>query len=747
MNIVNLVITWICLVFMAILSFIVLIKIFFLKRAERIDFLRSFKRGKCAIIYFAVLPLYIIGRIYAGENLAYAFFNSVHNVVKLVVLQFDLGSVKLLIESNKFYAYTLYFSYVLVIINAILFSLSLIGQRIWKFFSDLHFFYSKKDKLVVVGKNPHSIEIYKSYSGLKVLIDELSEKDCNELYSKNVKYVDLRAISDIDSWLNSHFNKNKSKVYIIINLGSDEKNIAVSREVIKFIVSCNNDELLFNFGAYVFGDPKYENIYTSLVSKSNGCLHYINKYQLIAIDYIDKYPLSLFIDKKYIDYQTATVSREMDINVCLIGFGKTNQQILLSSVANNQFIQKCKQGVEIKQVNYHIFDKEYAQNDKNLNHSYYRFKNEYQNNDKNVIIPQPDLPSKETYYHLDINETDYYKELKSIFVKNEKSANYVIIAFGSDLENVDMARKLAEKRKDWNLPNLNIFVKVRDKKLYESAEMVFDNSNFKTYYLEDQEAIFTKDKDVCYIFAMENDVIYNFNKIVSEKFDNMAKMRSQVYDVEYVVTKNKLKFVPNDLIEKKTKENILFWYKEKTQIERDSNLYAVLSIRSKLNLIGLDICEKSSKKVGLSFEEYMSVYAKNDMPNYEYYNVKIANKPVIFYPYNFPDSLRRNLAIHEHLRWNSYMISKGMVLSSDEQILEEMVEFSDGKVKHTNGKNYEFRRHGNITTFEGIIKFAEIIAERDKTTLEDTDVFKYDYQLLDDAFWLLDENGYKIVKR
>ena len=64
------------------------------------------------------------------------------------------------------------------------------------------------------------------------------------------------------------------------------------------------------------------------------------------------------------------------------------------------------------------------------------------------------------------------------------------------------------------------------------------------------------------------------------------------------------------------------------------------------------------------------------------------------------------------------------------------------------------RRHGNLTTFDGLMEFRKMIAERDKKaggTLaeaeERADVIKYDYQLLDDAYWLLSKTNQKIIKR
>lgn len=62
---------------------------------------------------------------------------------------------------------------------------------------------------------------------------------------------------------------------------------------------------------------------------------------------------------------------------------------------------------------------------------------------------------------------------------------------------------------------------------------------------------------------------------------------------------------------------------------------------------------------------------------------------------------------------------------------------------------------GQLTTFEGLVEFRQLVVARDchskkeediKEFEEKKDVIKYDYQLLDDAYWLLNANGYKIIR-
>ena len=164
--------------------------------------------------------------------------------------------------------------------------------------------------------------------------------------------------------------------------------------------------------------------------------------------------------------------------------------------------------------------------------------------------------------------------------------------------------------------------------------------------------------------------------------------------------------------------------------------------------MGLDYCPEDDKQQGISEDEYLAIYAGDDQPDFDHYDVTANGKKIAYYTLDFKQSRRRTMAIHEHFRWNSFMISKGMIPATKDQILNERVfDEKKKKEKNSNGKNYRLRHHGNLTTFEGLVDFRRMVAERDQCPESEKDVIKYDYQLLDDAYWLLNTCGYKIVKR
>ncbi len=703
----------------------------FSKRKQRISFLRSFKNGPFAIIYLIAYPLWCVGHIYAREEVIDALIYSINEILSLVVMKFEVGSIAALMEHDYVYKYTVYLCFAMVIINALLFALSLTIQHIWTGVCAMRAFLTRKNKLYLFGNNEGNISIYRSdKKRVKIIVDEMTHAECDKLYMSKVAYINSPSpVGRLKSLLKMTKRLDREYIFVLnMGKGNDDKNIMLCRAVIDFI-NCSSDKLrerlYLNLKVYVFGDPKYQAIYEDIVSNAHGCIHYVNKYQKIAMDFIDRYPLSVFMDEEQIDYETSLIREGVDINVALIGFGRTNQQIMLASVANNQFLTAGEGDPVLKPVKYFIFDKEHSEHNKNMNHSYYRYERELSRIDPKDYLPLPSVPAEDKYFHMDINNADFYERLRDICTRNESDANYFVIAFGNDLENLDMAQKLVEKRREWGVKNLKIFVRAFE-------------------WRKEQTLI---DDDSCFFIGNESECVYNICQLLSDKIYKMAKMRNEVYDLEYDMTKEDAVEITDQYILDNRRRANEKWYKSKTQMERDSSLYGCLSLRSKLNLMGLDYCEESEEGVALTEDEYMQIYAGDDRPNTEKYGLRANGKSIVYYGIDFKSSKRKNLAIHEHQRWNSFMISRGMIPATREQILTEMLPNSEGKLRHTNGKNYRLRRHGNFTTFDGLVEFRRLIAQRDGEPEEKKDVIKYDYQILDDAYWLLTSAGYKIIRK
>ena len=57
-----------------------------------------------------------------------------------------------------------------------------------------------------------------------------------------------------------------------------------------------------------------------------------------AVAFSDRYPFTRFMSGKHIDYESALLRRGVNVNVYLIGFGKINQAVFLTSTEVNQFL-------------------------------------------------------------------------------------------------------------------------------------------------------------------------------------------------------------------------------------------------------------------------------------------------------------------------------------------------------------------------------------------------------------------------
>lgn len=366
-----------------------------------------------------------------------------------------------------------------------------------------------------------------------------------------------------------------------------------------------------------------------------------------------------------------------------------------------------------KTVNYFVYDKSETNNDKTLNHGLLRYDRVYVDmlSRKAEYLPVPEPIARRSFFCLDVGDNDFYVSLKSNLDNGGDNAyNYVIVSCGTDLQNLDLAEKLTEKLSEWGKRgNTKIFVKIRSGSL--TGKVVDKNYARRGGY---------------YTFGSESETVYSLSRITSEENERMAKDRHFCYTYENAADGKTEEEVRRAANEK--------WYVGWQQVQRESNVYACLAIRMKLQLLGFDL----SRDPGApdASREFMKKYADGD--EIKYTGREVMGKKIVDYgDCNFVHgSVRDNFARQEHERWNAYMISSGYVPATIEEI--RTLEKSEMLAR---------RKHANITTFEGLIDYRKIMSEKNGMSEADNDVIKYDYQIMDDLPWLLGRGGYKIVKK
>ena len=173
---------------------------------------------------------------------------------------------------------------------------------------------------------------------------------------------------------------------------------------------------------------------------------------------------------------------------------------------------------------------------------------------------------------------------------------------------------------------------------------------------------------------------------------------------------------------------------------RMSNLYNIIGLRLKLNLIGFDYVKHGDNNSAdyhkVSLEEFADRYCEGDLPR------ELSEEIGLIYSDKDTDEredftkeiTRKNLAVQEHYRWNGFMIMSGFIPGTIDQIRQ-------GKTK-----DYLLRYHTNITTWEGLFEFRKIRAKALGISEKEADVIRYDYQVMDGAWAYLNKNGYDIVR-
>ncbi len=715
------------------ISFLLTLQVFFVvykiaksNREERINYVKNFNKGKFLLVYVLALPLMLIAFLYDGIKFLPALFSAVDRIGDLVLLNFKFDGLINLMEQNVYYQIAVYYVFFLVCLNVVMVGVSFLGQIIFESKKALFFKFSNKDKTYIFGNNEDNLTIYFSDKNKNsVIIDNLDKDKKFELYVQNVYYLNCKIYEiQVDKTFNEALFKSNTKVNVVINTKNDELNVKLCKLFITKIKNINDNYDIFKkLNLFVYGSPLFETLYEEIEGEAKGCIKYINKYKLIANDFIKNYPLALFLDSEQVDYTKATVSKDVDINFNLIGFGQTGLQIFLSTLSNNQFIEEVDGNISIKKVNYHIYDKNGGESSKNLNHSYFRYINEFKDVDLKDYLPLPEVPANQTFYKLDINDTSFYSNLKKSTQANKNSVNFIVVCFASDLENIDMAKKLKAKMYEWGSSKTYIFVKIRN--------------SVNNYLIEKI--------DNAYVIGNEDKIVYNVDKILDNEITSIAILRNAIYDLEYAIINNEAKTITKKEYQNTLEKSYREWYSKKSAFERGSSYGSSLSIRGKLNLMGYDL-NFGQSNLKISKKEFFAHYQKDDEVVYND-KLKIDNKKVVVYDIEkFKPSLRFNLAFLEHLRWNAYMICNGFIPATIDEILNEVKEVN-GKIKHTNGKNYQTRKHGNLTTFEGLLDYSKLISKRDNISLNDADVIRYDYQLLDDVYYLIDSLNLSIIKK
>ena len=694
------------------------------KPVERFLFFKSFKHGQFTLIYPSAIPLFFLARFYQTGNVIESLLKSVKDTVAALVLDLDFDAVKDLFYSNDFYRIAYIACIVAIFFNTVLFLFTVFYQTTANWLRVLWRTHLARKLNVVVGALDQNRQLIEALvKGEQVLyLSKFTPEERDWLFAHGVAYRPFEKPEELADFAGRRKLKRRH-IRVIINTGDDVQNLLYTDAIAELIAAQGSPQFVlenkYGIDAYVFGAQKNCSSFARYVEKTKGRVHYKDRYFMIAYDFESRYPLTNFMDETHLNYEKGTLRPDVDVNVAMIGFGKVSRQLFLTSVANNQFISEDGAGNPYsRKVSYYLYDKD-LDDEKNLNHTYYRYETEILEGkiDRSLYYPLPEKPALTVPRKGNINDKGFYDKLHADLIAKEgkRAFNYLIVSYGEDLENLDLAAKLYAKLLEWGLLDCTyLFLRVRN---HELASNVIAGD-------------FGDGKHV-FCFGDEREAIYNVSHIVNEANERMARHRHYTYTAEKDTTRTE------EQISKAAGEK---WFDGYDETKRRSNLYGCLNLRFKLQLMGYDCVPKAEKGEDAA-KSYYADYEKNDPIDYGEVEKTVNKKRIVTYSNAAikPGSLRYNLAFQEHARWNAYMITEGYIPAPI------------SSVAAYGGNCVEQRMHCNITTFEGLVAFRKEAAKHEKDPArqneEAQDVIRYDYHLLDDAEWLLNAGDKKIISR
>lgn len=800
---------------------VIVAKLFFIgTKSDKLEYLKNYKKGQFVIIYLIAIPLYFFGLLHAsnkiqdGTDVLNCFLNSFKLSLYLVKLDFGMGNILKTMKTDTLYYIAMTTCFAVTLINVLMFSASLLLQR-FKNFCKKVVAHSSKNLYIVVGGNDNNILLLNSLKkhGNKkargVILVKPDAEMRDKLYLNGLCYSVFDSVSGskedfnkkIKSFLGFRYKHKlymKKNITVIINTEDDERNLLYVKALNELLqtkirnlfvqeksekdkenenpinstqlinVPVNAKEALVM--VYAFCKIENQSVFKDIVDDSLGHINLMNRYEQIAFDFVDKYPLTHYMTDKHIDYKKGLIrnyenkqtcnyeneliknvykdnndNKKIEINVCFVGFGDTNRQIFLKTISNSQFFTEVDNKLVHKKVHYYVFDNTKAYEDKNLNQTYFRysleFYKEYKEYRENMLkwgisegsekwdyLPLPDYPADDWYNpesnpklsdkengffkshfcETDINSYEFYDGLKKV-ICNGKSYTYIIVAFGGDLENIDLAKKISARLEMWNKSkDAHVFVKVR------SGSLADQNKN------EDGIIKFGSDESV-----------YDMNKIVDNHIKKLAFLKSFNFTSD------------NDGNTKNCSQKAVEKWMKLSPEQKAGNFYSCLNLKTKLNLLGYTYVadDKSKDDKEEFYKDYFGTTELEEIKKLRYY-FESKDKETNDYNYDkkiFNDgSVRTLLAIQEHQRWNANYICSGVIPSKKSEI--------DGK---GGGKDMKKKLiHFNLTTFDGLEEYRiKAVGSADDSKKYKKEVRQYDYTIMDNADKILSEAGYKIIRR
>ncbi|WP_083820347.1 hypothetical protein [Leadbettera azotonutricia] len=660
-----------------------------------------------SMVFFAGLILNWLGnsRIYnEGHNPREIIKvgSAVITTLQMFVLNAGMDKIESLSMENTFYGIAFIICYIAAVICTVVFAVHIFFKSFWNVISLFFVKLLSKKIWIIVGKGIHQETLLKSLTAEQKGNTIIIQNENNVEGKKKLMDQGFLAINgefSIGILKKPRFVKSKEITLIAIS-DDDVENLEIARIITESLsVFSGSNPKKLKFSAHIM----YTNIerveHFKLSDNADGKIQFFNPYEITVRSFLFDNPITKFIPREYIDTENACLKRKFDFLHVFIGFGKINREFLKQSIAANQVLGMDYQALVI---------------DKDIQDS----QSAFMNYSRGVFAKEGEWSSKKYFsmpqekYRIDFVERNALsKEMYDLVIERIKKvdASVVIVALGDVQLSAETAMEFRQQCNRENVKKgINIFVHAK-----RSSPIV-------------NEKVLNADAEIkIKPFGFEN-AILTLDHIENRNMDILAKHIAVSY------ASASIKGQPEEM-----EELINQTWCQIGSFERESNLSAALSIRIKLNMIGFDLVDNSTKtedakeefKEVYKFEEAQKLLEAKEIEHYK--NGKIAN------------TIRNNLARLEHQRWNTFHLVKGWTPMQKKMVSVDL------------RKNKATKEHACITTFEGLDELAKLQAKlkckKDpnldfQAAFKESDIMFYDCQQMDCLEGNLRDTNYKIVK-
>jgi hypothetical protein len=488
--------------------------------------------------------------------------------------------------------------------------------------------------------------------------DELKKECLGRGLTVIAAVVDEISIAKAGLYRGKSHSMAHNKVFISL-LPDDERNLTAARAVIAGMRKNGNA----SFKAYI----QYTDIdraeHFKFSEQAAGAVCFFNPHEKVARAFLSRRPVTGLMPKDFIDTSAARMKKKYRIGHVFAGFGNANIQMLKKSLIIDQL-----PGCDYRALAIDADIEKQAAIFRNSSRGLFR--QTATEEEAALFFPPPAEVCDIEFASMNTHSREFYERVIAEVKANDFTV--VVVSLGDDKLSAETAMEIRQWAYENDIPpeKLRLFIKVKKHSALSANDVL--NPAGSDITIEP--------------FGFEED-IFNFNAITDEDTDMLAVHIAENYSGGGSGSRW---------------ENLI-------NHERDSNRYAALSIKPKLNLMGFDLVfDRNAEQDPAVIAAFASAYADSEV--------------------------QENLARLEHQRWNLYYLVSGWL------------PLPKAEVTAASHKNQRKRKHACITTFEGLEELARLrgaLASKDFSVF---DTRPYDYDLMNNLLGNIKDTKYRIVK-